>query len=229
MATVLDAITYARQKAQTDSNGISDTNGLAWANNGLVDITRDLISRSIDASQIQESYATLSPSDPQPGRFAWPSDMFALKTVEADYSNSGGQNYIQAEKLDVANLQGGTSWDFIRLNQDTQQPQFTNHGDTGEVFPNPVNAMLIRIYYYLTPTEYSSTSSTINYPQSLDYRALGDKILEGYYQSLTQFDVAEYWGKTMYGKKLNDSINILGPQSKQPIKPQRLSITGWEF
>lgn len=228
MATVADAITYARQKAQTDSNGISDTTGVAWANNGLLDITRDLIARGIDAAQTQESYATLSPSDAQPGRFAWPADMFALKTIEVDFTNTGGQNYIQAEKLDVANLQGSTSWDFIRVNQNTREPQFTNHGDTGEVFPTVTGSALVRIYYYLTPTEYTSTASTVNYPQSLDYRALGDKILTGYYESLLNWDAVQMW-EGRYQKKLNDSINILGPQSKQPIKPQSLHISGWQF
>jgi hypothetical protein len=231
MATVANAITYARQKAQTDSNGISDTNGLAWANNGLLDITRDLITRGIDAAQTQEAYATLSASDPQPGRFAWPSDMFALKTVEVDFTGAGTSSYIQADKLDVSNLQGKTSWDFVRVNQPTSDPMFTNHGDTGEVFPTVMagNTCLVRIFYYLTPTEYTATSDTIAYPQSLDYRALGDKILEGYYQSLSQFDVAEYWGTKIYGKKVNDAINILGPQSKQPITPERLHMSGFEF
>lgn len=228
MATVSSAITYARQKAKTDSNGISDTNGLAWANNGLIDITRDLIARGIDAAQTQESYATLSPSDSQPGRFSWPSDMFALKTIEVDFSNTGGQNYIQAAKLDVANLQGGTSWDFLRVNQATDSPLFTNHGDTGEVFPTIKSSALVRIYYYLTPTEYTAVGDTIAYPQSLDYRALGDKILIAYYQSLTQFDIADKWGE-QYAKKINDSINILGPQSKQPIQPEKLHITGWQY
>ena len=229
MATVADAVTYARQKAQTDSNGITDTNGLAWANNGLLDITRDLISRGIDAAQVQESYTTVSSADSQPGRFAWPSDMWALKTIEVDYTGMGGINYIQAEKMDVSNLQAGTSWDFVRVNQPTSDPLFTNHGDTGEIFPTPTTtSVLVRIYYYLTPTEYSTTSSTINYPQSLDYRALGDKILTGYYQSLEKFDIASQW-ESQYTKKLNDAFVILGPQSKQPIKPEPLHVSGWQF
>lgn len=230
MATVATAITYARQKAQTDSNGISDTNGLAWANNGLLDITRDLIARGIDAAQTQESYTTLTaPAAGLTSTFAWPVDMFALKTIEVDYSGTGGQNYFQGSKLDVANTQGVTSFDFIRVNQPTIYPLFTNHGDTGEIFPTVVSgSCLIRIYYYLQPTEYSSTASTVNYPQSLDYRVLGDKILVGYYQSLEKFDIAQQWD-AIYQKKVNDSINILGPQSKQPIKPERLHISGWQF
>ena len=228
MATVLDAITYARQKNQTDSNGISDTFGLAWANNGLIDITRDFIARGVDAAQVQESYATLSPSDNPPGRFAWPSDMWALKTVEVDYTNTGGLNYIQAEKMDVANLQFATSFDFVRTQQPTNRPLFTNHGDTGEVFPTPQSATLIRIFYYLTPTEYTTTGSTINYPQALDYRALGDKISVSYQQSQGRFDIAQGW-QAEYDRKMNDAINILAPQSKQPTKPDKLHITGFEF
>ena len=228
MAQVLDAITYARQKAQTDSNGISDVNGLAWANNGLIDITRDLIARGVDAAQVQEAYTTLAPSDPQPGRFAWPSDMWELKTIEVDFTNTGGVNYIQAGKLDVANLQGSTSWDYVRANQPTNLPIFTNHGDTGEVFPTVQSSALVKIYYFLSPIEYTTISSTINYPQSLDYRALGDKILTAYYQSLEKIDVAVYW-ESQYSKKLNDSITILAPQSKQPITPDKLHITGWRY
>lgn len=228
MATVSTVITAARQKAQTDSNGISDTNGLAWAIDGLYDSTRDLINRGIDAAQTAESYTTISASDNPPGRFAWPTDMFALKTVEVDFSNAGGQNYIQASKLDVANLQGNTSWDYVRVNQSTSNPYFTNHGDVGEVFPTPLGSALVRIYYYLTPTEYSATSSTINYPQSLDFDLLTDKILVGYYQSIEKFDVALQW-EAEYQKKITDFINILGPQSKQPITPEKLHMTGWNY
>lgn len=228
MATVADAITYARQKAQTDSQGISDTNGLAWANNGLIDITRELIKRNIDASQTQESYATISASDNPPGRFAWPSDMFMLKTISANYTDSSQSNFTQMGKVDVANLQGNTSPDDLRLNQSTQNPLFNNHGDTGEAFPTPIGSAIIKIFYYLAPTEYTATSSTVNYPQSLDYRCLGDKILEAYYQSLANFDAAMMWEKQAL-KKIEDSIVILGPQSQQPLQPQPLRISGWQF
>ena len=228
MALVSDAITYARQKAQTDSNGISDTNGLAWANSGLIDITRELIKRDIDASQTQESYATINATDTPPGRFAWPATMFMLKTISINYTDSSQLNFIQATKLDVSNLQGSTSVDFVRLNQPTNDPQFTNHGDTGEAFPTPLGSAIVKIFYYLAPTEYSTISSSITYPQSLDYRVLGDKILECYYQSLENFDVAAQWGAQAV-KKINDSIQILAPQSQQPISPTPLQISGWQF
>lgn len=228
MATIADAITYARQKASTDSSGISDTNGLAWANSGLIDITREYIKRNIDASQIAESSAVSSASDNPPGRFAWPSDMFMLKTISVNYTNTAAIDFIQASKMDVSNIQGNTSVDFIRLNQSTFDPQFTNHGDTGEIFPTPSSSATIKIFYYLTPTEYTSTSSTLNYPISLDYRCLGDKIIESYYQSLEKFDSAIEWGNQAI-KKINDSIVILAPMSQQPIQPQGLQISGFEF
>lgn len=228
MALVSDAILYARQKAQTDSNGISDTNGLAWANSGLIDITRELIKRNIDASQTVESSATISATDNPPGRFAWPSDMFMLKTISMNYTDSSQNNFLQATKLDVSNLQGNTSIDFVRLNQSTEFPMFTNHGDTGEAYPTPITTAIVKIFYYLQPTEYSSTASTINYPQSLDYRVLGDKILECYYQSLEKFDIAQQWAAQAV-KKINDSIVILAPQSQQPIAPQPLQLPGWNL
>ena len=228
MSTVADAITYARQKGQTDSGGISDTAGLAWANSGLVDITREYIRRNIDASQICEASATSSSTDTPPGQFAWPTDMFMLKTISVNYTDTNQQNYIQANKVEIANLQGNMSVDFMRLNQSQTDPRFTNHGDTGEIFPTPKGTASIKIFYYLAPTEYALTSTTITYPESLDYRTLGDKILECYYQSLENFPVADAWGEQAI-KKINDSIQILAPQSQQPTTPQPLSISGFQF
>lgn len=227
---VSDAIQYARQKAQTDSNGITDTNGLAWANMGLIDITRDLIERGVDAAQTQEAYATSLGSDNPAGQLAWPTDMWMLKTIEVDYTNTGGQNFIQAKVLDVSNLQFQTSWDFLRKLQTTSQPYFTNHGDTMEIFPTPVTGSpcLVRIFYYLSPTEYSATSSVINYPQSLDWRVLGDKILIAYYESTDRFELADKVN-AQYLRKVNAAFNILSPQSKQPLHPESIHLTGWEY
>lgn len=228
--TVGDVITYARQLAQTDTNGISDTNGVAWTNNSQTDIIRDLINRGVDAAQTQESYTTLTvPTNPAISTFAWPSNMFALKTIEIDYSGTGGRQFIQGGKVDMANLQFQTSFDFLRTNQPSSQPLFTNHGDTGEIFPTVVSgSCLVRIIYYLTPTSYGSTSATITYPQTLDPTSIGDRVLMYYYRSLEKFDIADKW-EASYTKKVNDAINILAPQSKQPIEPEPLQLTGWQF
>lgn len=222
---VSDVITYARQKANTDSNGISDSFGLAWTNDALLDMTRELIARDIDASQVQEAYASVGST----GTFAWPSDMFALKTVEVDFTGSGGSNYIQAGKLDVSNLQFGTSFDYVRANQSVNDPQFTNHGDTGEIFPN--QSCTVRIFYFLQPTEYPATSTALAYPQTLDYRILGEKVTASYYEYLATANSVvmadRYLAK--YQKRLNDVIKILAPQSQQPIRATPLRKTGWEY
>ena len=145
MATLSNALTYARQLAQTDSNGISDTLGMAFANDALQNMTRSLIERGIDAAQVGEAFTTLTTSDTPVGQFEWPDGMFALKTVEVDYSGSGGQNYLQAQALDVANIQFA-SWDYLRANQPTNMPLYDNRGDTGEVFPSPLSSVLLRIF-----------------------------------------------------------------------------------
>lgn len=226
MTTVASVIGYSQQLAQADANSITSVLGVSLFNDAFQDMTRDLIERGIDAAQTAESYATLSPSDNPPGRFAWPSDMFALKTIEVDYTNMGGQNYLQAKRVDVANLQGDTSWDYLRLNQPTRAPLFTNHGDTGEVFPTPVGSTLVRIYYYVTPTEVTSVTDSISYPQTLDYRMLSAKMDSLYHLSQENLPMSQAF-EAEYQRRLNKVKNILAPQSKQPIQPEKLHLTGW--
>lgn len=229
MATYSDAITYARQKAQTDSNGISDANGLAWSADAGQDITRIMVERDINAAQTKEAYATILVNANPPGQFAWPDDMYALKTVEVDFSNTGGQNFLQAQAVDVANIQF-VSFDYLRKNQPTTVPLFNNRGDTGEVFPTPTTTTLVRIFYFLQFTDPTATSDTIPYPLSLDWRVVGDKIVTNYYESLGE-EKANFATKSenKYQKRLNDIINILMPPSQQPIQPTPLQISGWQY
>lgn len=228
MATANDVLIYSRDLAQTDSNGLTDAVGLRFANDALQNFTRELIKRGIDAAQTQESYANLSTSNPN--TYAWPSDMWALKTIEIDFIGGGGDNYIQAERVDVANLQGTTSFDWLRNNQSTAYPLFDNRGDTYEIFPVPKTAITngIRLFYFLTPTEYTATSSTVAYPQSLDFRCLAARVAALYVQSLEKDDLALALNAE-YKLRIEDIIRILAPESQQPIKPQKLRISGWEF
>lgn len=227
--TYAEAITYARIKAQTDSNGISDTNGLIWSADALQDGTRMMFERDIDAAQTGEAYATLNPSDDPPGQFAWPDDMYALKTVEVNWNGSSQTQYLQANPVDVANIQA-VSFDYLRANQPTTWPLFDNRGDTGELFPNPTVTTLIRIFYFKQATEPTATSDTIPYPFSLDYRIIGDKIVTSYFESLGQ-EKQNFATKSeaKYLKRLNDLINILAPSSQQPIQPTPLQINGWAY
>lgn len=226
--TVSNVITYARQLAQTDSNGISDTLGIAFCNDALQNMTRSLLERGLDAAQTQESYTNLTTTSPN--TYAFPSDMFALKTIEVNFTDSSQNNFLQAERVDIANLQGKTSFDFLRVNQSTQSPLFDNRGNTYEIFPTPAIAVTngIKLFYFLTPTEYTATSDTISYPQSLDYRCLAARVAALYAISQGKLDIMATCSKE-YETRLNDIISILAPGSQQPIKPQKLRLTGWNF
>lgn len=236
MATIVsDVITYARQLAQTDSNGLTDTLGLAFANDALQNMTRELVSRNIDAAQTQETYTNLATTSPN--TYAWPPDMFSLKTIEVNMTDGNQQNYLQAMPVEIANLQD-MSFDWLRVNQPTSSPLFDNRGNTYEIFPTPKLAVTggIRLFYFLTPTEYVTTSSSVVYPQTLDYRCLSARVATLYALSLDKTGMKNKYSISVmsafeneYKERLAGIIKILAPSSQQPIQPTPLSISGWQF
>lgn len=232
MSTVNDVLTYARQLSSTDSNGISDTLGIAFTNDALQDFIRDLVDRGIDAAQTYEAYADLTTNNPN--TYLWPSDMFALKTIEVDFTGSGGQNFLQAQQYDVSNIQN-VSFSYLRVNQPSSIPLFDNRGDTFELAPIPPAPVTggLRIFYYLLPTDFTTTADTITYPITLDYRCLAAKVSYFYALSLekggrtTGGQAADF--EAEYQRRLNKIITILAPGSKQPIQPTPLQDSGWEY
>lgn len=227
MTSVLSAIQYAQQLAQTDSNGIGSILGLALYNDALQTMTRDLVNRDIDAAQTQEAYRNLTTTSPN--TYLWPSDMFALKTIEVNFQDSTQQNYLQATPVDVANIQN-RSFDWLRVNQPTNNPLFDNRGDQFEIFPTPIvsNTNGIKIFYFLTPTEAPDVGTAIAYPQTLDYRALSAKMASTYYKTQSDTNMAATY-EMDYQDRIKKIINILAPSSQQPIQPQPLALTGWNF
>jgi len=228
MATsVLSAIQYAQQLAQTDSNGIGSVLGLSLYSDALQTETRDLINRGIDAAQTQEAYANLTTDSPN--TYAWPSDMYALKTIEVNWADQNQQNYLQASPVEVANIQN-QSFSWLRANQPASQPLFDNRGDTFEIFPTPQisNSQGIRIFYFKTPTEPVDVGQPISYPQTLDYRALSCLIASRYYKSQSDPEMAKVY-EDEYNQRLDKMIKILAPASQQPIQPQALNVTGWNL
>lgn len=224
MSLVSDVLTYSRYLLQTDNSGLSDTNGLVFLNDALQDETREMINRGVNAAQTQESYTSITTNNPN--TYLWPSNLYMLKAIEVDFTGSGGQNYMQAFPVDVSNIQF-ISFDRLRANQSTQNPLYNNRGDTFEIFPTPISAVgTIRIFYFTTPTEYASTASTINYPQSLDYRALSAKVASLYALSLEKPDLAAVYNAE-YMKRLEKMITILVPASQAPVQPMSLQVTGW--
>lgn len=213
--------------AQTDALGIGSVFGLALYNDAFQTMTRDMLDRGLDAAQTQEAYRDLSTNNPN--TYLWPADMYALKTIEVNWQDSNAQNYLQATPLDVANIQN-VSFSWLRSNQNQQAPLFDNRGDQFEIFPVPqvANASGLRIFYYLTPTEATNVGQAINYPQTLDYRALSCKMASMYYKSQNDTNMAQVF-ENEYIARMSKIIKILAPGTQQPISPQPLAISGWTF
>jgi hypothetical protein len=158
--------------------------------------------------------------------------MMFLKAIELNYTSTNPADYVTATQVDVSNLQGETSFSWLRVNADPRNPQFDDRGDYYEIFPTPTGANnlsnLIRVIYFPVPTEFSSTADTISYPESLDYRILGLRIAADYIYSLGNVLVSEDLNN-QYDERVKELIKILGRGSQQPIQPMGLAMTGYEF
>ena len=229
MPVLSDALSFSRTQAQTDSNGLTNANGIIFANEALVDFRRRLVTAGVDASQLQESYRD---GTVNVGTYLYPTDMFWLKSIELNYANSTAADYVTANQVDVANIPGGKSFGWLRTNANTGEPWFDDRGDWYEIFPTPTSSdnltQLIRIFYYLEPTEYTAAGDTIAYPESLDYRILGWRIASNYLYSLGKIDEGVAFN-LKYEERVKQLIATLSRGSQQPIQAVPLQITGFEF
>lgn len=228
LSTVL---AYVRAQVQTDSNGLSDAKGIIFANEALQDFHRRLVAAGIDASQLQESYTSATAGQ---GTYLYPTDMLFLKAIELNYTDISANNYRLAEQVDVANLPGNTSFSWLRGNGNKQSPQFDDRGDWYEIFPTPTTAdnvtQLIRIFYYLKPTEYTATSDTVAYPENLDTSILGWRVAASYFYSLGTAKIPDGDKfNAKYEERVKQYIATLGRGVQQPLQVQPLPITGYEF
>lgn len=232
--TVAQLLQYCETKTQAGTGNLNGSNGLSFLNEALIDFRSEMIKRGVDASQTQEAYigSVTPPSANNGSTFAYPSDMFALKTIEVNMSDTNSQNYILASQLDVSNIPGQVSFSYLRLNQPTQSPLFDDRGDTFEIFPSFAASMnltnAVRIFYYLNPVPYTSTADNLVYPDSLDWYILATRVCSLYYESLNKFTEADYW-RNLYRQKLGDLNTTLARGSEQPIQPTGLPISGWQF
>lgn len=233
MAQLSDVLAFSRAQTQTDSNGLTDANGIIFANEALVDFHRRLVDHSVDASQLQEAYMTATAATAGNGStFLYPTDMLLLKSIEIDYAGGGGSNYVTADQVDVSNLAGQNSFSYLRANQSTTSPQFDDRGDWFEVFPAFTGSMnltnAIRIFYFQKPTEYSATSSTVAYPESQDIRILGWRIAAMYFYSILKIPEGDAFN-VMYENRVKQYCATLARGAQQPIQATPLQITGYEF
>ena len=229
MAAVSDALTFSRAQAQTNADGLTNANGLIWGNEAMLDFRRRLIAAGCDAGQTQESYRDATADQ---GTYLYPSDMFWLKTIELNYADTTAQNYKTAQQVDVSNIPGGQSFGWLRTNASTNSPLFDDRGDQYEIFPTPTSgndvSQLIRLFYYLEPTEYTAVGNTIAYPESLDYRILGWRIAASYLYSLDKIKEGDAFN-LKYEERVNQLIATLSRGSQQPIRAVPIQMTGWEF
>jgi hypothetical protein len=235
MATLSQALAFSRAQAQTDANGLTDANGIIFANSRLVDFHRQLVAHDVDASQLQEAYCDANiPAAGNGTTLLYPEDCLALKTIEVNYSDTNAQNYIRAEQVDVANLHNQNSFSYLRQYASTQAPQFDDRGDWYEIFPafqsGNNTSQAIRLFYYLKPTEYTSPSDTISYPENQDYRILGWGICADYYYSLNKFEEGAVFEKK-YQDRVSQYIATFARGSSQPVQAQVLDVgsNGWMF
>lgn len=227
--TLATILSFARLQALTDSNGLTDANGIIWANEALQDFHRRLITAGVDASQIQESYTSGTVGT---GTYLYPTDMIFLKAIELNYSDTQPANYKTAEQVDISNIPGNVSFSWLRLNANAATPLFDDHGDWYEIFPTPTSAhnvsQLIRIFYYLKPTEYTSTSDTVSYPENLDTTILGWRIAASFLYSLGNIEQGMAFN-AKYEERVKQYIGTLSRGVQQPIQAVPLQIDGFEF
>ncbi len=223
-----DALSFARAQAQTDSNGLTNANGLIFANEALSDFHRRLVNAGVDASQLQESYRDATVNV---GTYLYPTDMLFLKAIELNYSNTNPADYKTASQIDISNLPNG-SFSWIRVNTDPSTPQFDDHGDWYEIFPTPSAShnlsQMIRIFYFLKPTAYASISDTVSYPENMDAAILGWRIAAMYYYSLNKMLEGDAFN-LKYEERVKQYIGTLSRGSQQPLQATPVQITGWEF
>ena len=224
--TLSTILNFARIQAQTDSNGLTDANGIVFANEALQDFHRRLVNSGVDASQIQEAYASIVSGT---GTYLYPTDMLFLKAIELDYTGSGGNSYKVANQVDISNIPSG-SFSALRVNANTNYPQFDDHGDWFEIFPTPQVSISqgIRIFYFLKPTEFSATSDTVSYPENLDTALLGWRIASSYLYSLSDVPQGDAFN-AKYEERVKQYIATLGRGTQQPTQATPVQLTGFEY
>lgn len=229
MATLSNVLAFARAQAQTDSNGLTDAKGIIFANEALLDLHNQLITHGVDASQVQEAYTSGTANQ---GTYLYPTDMWFLKAIEVNFTDTTAQNYITANQVDASNIPAGQSFSWLRQNQNVQFPLFDDRGDWFEIFPTPTGANnltnMFRILYFLEPTEYTSTGDTISYPVSLDYRVLGWRIASSYLKSLGNWESAVPFDEEYKGK-VDNIIKTLSRGVQSPMQATPIQSTGWNF
>lgn len=232
MATQLSQVLqFSRAQVQTDSNGLTDANGIIFANEALQDFHRRLVQHGVDASQLQEAYTSGVVGQ---GTYLYPTNMLFLKAIELNYTDANPQNYVTAEQVDVSNIPNSQSFGWLRTNASASAPQFDDRGDWYEIFPTPILGQnisnMIRMFYFTQPTQYAATTDTVAYPENLDVTILGWRIAASFLYSLGTARIPD-GDKFMvnYENRVTQYISTLGRGVQQPLQAKALEISGWSL
>lgn len=185
----------------------------------------------MDAAQLQEAYRDGTASV---GTYLYPTApaLFFLKAIELNYTDTNAQHYVTAEQIDVSNIPNRLSFSYLRTQTLPQAPKFDDHGDWFEIFPTPTSAnnltSLIRIIYFAQPTDYTSVTDTITYPETLDYRILGWRIASNYYYSLNKIAEGDSFNKK-YEERVEQIIGTVGRGTQQPLQATIIQDSGWGY
>lgn len=227
-------LTFARAQVQTNIDGLTDENGLVYANEANADFHRRLVEKGVDASQLQEASIT---GVVNTGIYAYPTapaSILALKTIELNYGNTTLADYKVATQIDVANLPSDQSYSFYRVNADTNSPQFDDRGNSFEIFPTPISGNnitnLIRLFYYAQPSVYTAVSNNVSFPENIDATILGWRIGAMYLYSLGGENLVKGdLFNAKYEERVKQYISTFARGSQQPIQATPLQIDGWQF
>lgn len=230
LSTVLN---FSRVQSQTDSNGLSDTNGIVFANEALLDFHRRLVEKGVDAAQTQESSITGTSGV---GIYSYPTSpasIIALKTIELNYANTAQDQYKVATQVDVSNLPNG-GFGNLRVNASTSNPHVDDRGNQFEIFPTPTSTdnltALIKLFGYVQPSVYSSVSDTVLYPENLDAALLGWRVSANYLYSLGGENLSKGDAFNLkYEERVKQYITSLGRGTQQPLQATPIQLTGFEF
>lgn len=228
--TLADVLSFARVQAQTDSNGLTNADGIVLANEALSDFHRRLVSQGVDASQLQESYTSATANV---GTYLYPTDMMFLKAIECNFADTSASNYITATQVDVSNLNtGDRSFSWLRANQPKDSPQFDDRGDWFEVFPTPTSSMNLtnafRIFYFLKPTALSSVSDTVAYPSNLDVAILGWRVASMWYYRLNKMAEGDMFNQK-YDERVKQYVQTLSRGVQTPTQAVPIQDAGWQY